>query len=94
MLPGQEMDARRGAKHRQERLTHAEVPHLRIGGFDEDQYPGRPYEFETPVGPGGVFRSRAYLVNGRLYQLTAVGTKAFATSEQANQFLGSLKLTK
>jgi len=66
----------------------------RIAGFDEDQYPGRHYEFETPVGPGGVFRSRAYLVNGRLYQLTAVGTKAFATSEQANQFLGSLKLTK
>jgi hypothetical protein len=57
-------------------------------------YTGREYEFEMPVATGGVFRSRAYMVKDRLYQLIAVGTKDFAKSKEASRFFDSFKLTE
>jgi hypothetical protein len=56
-----------------------------------DKYPGLDFECDIPAA-GGVYRSRSYMVDGRLYQLIAVGVKEFATGETANTFLGSLKL--
>ncbi len=60
----------------------------------DKEYPGREYEFEAAKIPGGIFRARAYLVNGRLYQLIVAGKKDFATSKEADQFLDSFKLVK
>ena len=59
----------------------------------DKKHPGREYEFETPLGMGGIFRSRAYLVKGRLYQVIVIGKKEFAKSKEADRFLDSFKLT-
>lgn len=60
----------------------------------DNVHPGLEFEFEIPHGAGGVYRSRAYLVKDRLYQVIAVGQKDFATSKDADRFLGSFKLLK
>ena len=58
-----------------------------------DKYPGLEFAVEVPMGPG-LCRSRMYLVNGRLHQLIAIGAKEFATTEEAEKILASLKLLK
>ena len=57
-------------------------------------HPGREYEIQASHGGGGLFRSRAYLVKDRLYQVIVVGQKDFATSKEADRFLESFKLVK
>jgi hypothetical protein len=59
----------------------------------EDKYPGRQFEYEMP-GKKGIYRSRIYLVDGRLYQVIVVGTEAFANSEIADAMLDSFKLLR
>lgn len=61
--------------------------------LDKDT-PGREYEFDVLAGPGGVFRSRAYMVKDRLYQVIVVGQKDFARSKDADRFLGSFRIVK
>jgi hypothetical protein len=56
-----------------------------------NKYPGLEFECDIPAA-GGLYRSRSYLVDGRMYQLVAVGTKEFAIGANASTFLGSLKL--
>jgi hypothetical protein len=56
-------------------------------------YPGRDYEFEIPTA-SGQYRSRSYLVKGRLYQIIVVGKKEFVTSKDAERFMDSFKLLK
>jgi hypothetical protein len=56
-------------------------------------YPGLEFECEIPAGPG-IYRSRTYLVNGRFYQVIAVGTKEFTSADEATAVLHSFKLTK
>ncbi len=60
----------------------------------DKQYPGRQIEFDF-VGPSeGRFRSRAYMVKGRLYQVIVVGKKDFVKSAEAERFMDSFKLLK
>jgi hypothetical protein len=58
-----------------------------------EKYAGLDYACDMPDA-GGVYRSRSYLVDGRIYQVIAVGTKDFTTSPEADQYLGSFKLLK
>jgi hypothetical protein len=61
----------------------------------EKKYPGREYDLEFELlGSTRGLRCRTYLVNGRLYQLTVVGPKGFATSAEAARFLDSFKLAE
>lgn len=55
------------------------------------RFPGLDYQCDIPAA-GGIYRSRSYLVDTRLYQVIAVGAKEFATSPQTEQVLGSFKL--
>jgi predicted RNase H-like HicB family nuclease len=58
----------------------------------DKKYPGRQIEFDF-VGPSeGRFRSRAYMVKGRLYQVIVVGKKEFANAVPADRFIDSFKL--
>ena len=59
----------------------------------EKQYPGREYEFEIPTA-AGQYRSRSYLVKGRLYQVIVVGKREFVASKDADRFMDSFKLLK
>ena len=59
----------------------------------EKQYPGREYEFEIPTA-AGQYRSRSYLVKGRLYQVIVVGKREFVASKDADRFMDSFKLQK
>jgi hypothetical protein len=54
-----------------------------------EKYPGRQVEADL-TDRDGVLRARFYVVNGRLYQLTALGTRKWANSAEASRFLGSL----
>lgn len=56
-----------------------------------DKYPGRTIEAEL-TERDGLLRARYYLVNGRLYQVSAIGSKSWANSESVSRFLGSLRL--
>lgn len=58
-----------------------------------DKYPGRQFEFEIP-GQKGRYRSRVYLVDGRLYQVIVVGTEAFVSTETAEAMLDSFVLLR
>lgn len=58
-----------------------------------DKYPGRQFEYAIP-DEKGLYRSRIYLVDGRLYQVIVVGTEAFATSETADAMLDSFALLR
>lgn len=58
-----------------------------------DKYPGRQFEYEIP-GQKGRYRSRIYLVDGRLYQVIVVGTEAFASSKTAEEMLDSFSLLR
>jgi hypothetical protein len=58
-----------------------------------DKYPGREFEYEIP-GQKGRYRSRMYLVDGRLYQVIVVGTEEFASSKTAEAFFNSFGLLR
>jgi hypothetical protein len=59
----------------------------------QDEFPGREFTFELPA-VSGAYRSRMYLVKGRLYQVIVVGTKEFAQTKDADKVLESFKLAK
>jgi hypothetical protein len=59
----------------------------------DDKYPGLEFVVDIPKA-SGLFRSRMYLVNGRLHQVIAVGVKEFASSSEADRILDSFKLLK
>ena len=54
-------------------------------------YPGREIRIEV-AGGKRLFRVRVYLVDQRLYQVVVFGTKATATSKEADKFLDSFTL--
>jgi hypothetical protein len=58
-----------------------------------DKYPGREFEYEIP-GQKGRYRSRMYMVDGRLYQVIVVGAEAFASSKTAEAVLDSFALLR
>jgi len=58
-----------------------------------EKYPGREFEYEIP-GQKGRYRSRMYLVDGRLYQVIVVGTEEFASSKTAEAVLDSFALLR
>jgi hypothetical protein len=57
----------------------------------DDQYLGLSCEMELS-DPAGWFRARLFLVDERLYRLTAVGYGDFARSDDAETFLTSFRL--
>jgi hypothetical protein len=61
----------------------------------DDKYPGRDFTavVDTAKYPkDGQIHCRLYLVNGRLYQLLAVGTKAFLEQADTARFFDSFRL--
>jgi hypothetical protein len=58
----------------------------------EEKYPGVEIQVEIPEGR--VYRSRVYVVEDRLYQMTVLGPKDVTQSKEADQFLDSFKLSK
>jgi hypothetical protein len=58
-----------------------------------DTYPGLEFEVEVPAGPG-LYRSRMYLVRGRLHQVIVVGAREFTTATEADRVLDSFRLLK
>ena len=59
----------------------------------EGKYPGREFRSEM-TSPSGIFRSQVYLVNGRFYQLMAIGEPAFTASAEAQEFFDSFRLAR
>jgi hypothetical protein len=55
------------------------------------KHPGLEFQIDAPK-VGGIYRSRIYIADGRLYQVTVFGPKEVATSKQADRFLNSFKL--
>jgi hypothetical protein len=55
------------------------------------KYPGRDVTIELP-GKDDLARDRMYLVNGRLYQVTATGRKWWVESADTRKFLDSFRL--
>ena len=53
-------------------------------------YPGRELAFETPAGL--LYRTRAYLVKGRLYQLFVAAPRIRADPKQFTRYLDSFAL--
>jgi hypothetical protein len=49
-------------------------------------------EFLIESAKQGVYRSRVYIVDGRMYQVTILGPKDVATSKTADEYLESFKL--
>jgi hypothetical protein len=56
------------------------------------KYPG--LEFQIESAKLGIYRSRVYIADGRMYQVTVMGPKDFANSKTADEFLQSFKLVK
>jgi hypothetical protein len=57
------------------------------------KYPGLEYQIESAKA-GGVYRCRAYIVDGRMYLVTISGPKDLATSKTADEYLESFQLLK
>jgi hypothetical protein len=55
-------------------------------------HPGLDFQISSPRF--GIYRSRIYIADGRLYQVIVLGPKEVATSKQADEFLESFKLNK
>jgi hypothetical protein len=53
---------------------------------------GRPGREFNATANGKKVRGRVFLVGARLYQITVVGSEAFAASNDATAFLDSFKL--
>lgn len=60
---------------------------LRLG-----KYPGREFTLELPGG--NYYRARLFIVEGRLYQVIALGPKKFIDGPDAKVFLYSFELTE
>ena len=58
-----------------------------------DKYPGLEFLIESPQ-PKIAYRSRAYLVGKRLYQVSVVGPMAVVTSAESDRYFDSFALTK
>jgi hypothetical protein len=58
----------------------------------DDKHPGLEFQLEVPSV--GVYRSRIYVVNDILYQLSVLGPKEVALSKDADQVLNSFKLSE
>jgi hypothetical protein len=56
------------------------------------KYPG--LEFQIESAKLGVYRSRVYIVDGRMYQVTVMGPKDVVTSKTADEYMQSFKLEK
>src|SRR5262249_3510282 len=58
----------------------------------QKKYPGREFAFDIPdlEGKG---KGRVYIVGDRLYQVTALGTEDFMSSDDIDVFFNSFKLT-
>jgi hypothetical protein len=56
-----------------------------------DKHPGIEFQLEAPAA--GIYRSRAFVANDRLYQVTVLGPKDVVTSAEADKILDSFKLT-
>ncbi|GIV97331.1 MAG: hypothetical protein KatS3mg057_1988 [Herpetosiphonaceae bacterium] len=59
-------------------------------------YPGREIEVQIPKtaeNDEGTAKARIYLVDARLYQVLVLGTKGKLSTEDADRFLNSFKLT-
>lgn len=56
------------------------------------KHPG--LEFQVESAKLGVYRSRIYIADGRMYQVTVMGPKEVATSPTADEFLKSFKLVE
>jgi hypothetical protein len=54
---------------------------------------GREFEAET-TQPSGYVSGRVFIINGRFYELLAMGTHARLASAETQTFLKSFKLTK
>ncbi len=54
----------------------------------------RGLEFQIESAKLGVYRSRVFIVDGRMYQVTVMGPKDAATSRTADEYLESFKLRK
>lgn len=59
----------------------------------DEKHPGLEFTIEV-LKPPGLYRSRIYLIDGRLYQIVAIGEKPFATSDEADQVLTSFRILK
>jgi hypothetical protein len=57
------------------------------------EHPGREIQIDVQGGRQ-LFRVRVYLIDQRLYQVVVFGTKAAATSKDADKFLDSFKLAE
>jgi hypothetical protein len=57
-----------------------------------ETHPGVEFQLEIPGS--GIYRSRAYIVNDRLYQVTVLGPKELAQGKEADRILDSFKLMK
>jgi hypothetical protein len=57
----------------------------------DKKYPGLEYLIDTPRG---YYRSRTYLVKGRLYQVVVVAPQEEATSKATDELLDSFKLSE
>jgi hypothetical protein len=53
------------------------------------KHPGLEFRIESK---DGVYRARAYIVNGRMYQVTLTAPKDVVNSKAADEYLGSFKL--
>jgi hypothetical protein len=56
-----------------------------------DKYPGLEFQIESK---DGVYRARAYIVDGRMYQVSLTAPKEVVNSKAADEYLGSFKLLK
>jgi hypothetical protein len=56
------------------------------------KYPGREFTLDLP--DGNQYRGRLFMVEGRLYQVIALGPKEFITGTDARAFLYSFELTE
>lgn len=57
----------------------------------DGKYPGREIRADSPKGPS---RTRLYLVDNRVYQVSAAGTKTFMDSPQTIKFFDSFQVIR
>ncbi len=61
----------------------------------DKQYPGREVKLSGKSGSDTLYYTwRIYLVDGKMYQVVAAGTKDFVATDVAKKFLESLKIVK
>ena len=55
------------------------------------KHPGREFQIESK---DGLYRSRVFVVDGRMYEVTILAPKEVATSKAADEYLDSFKLVE